>query len=82
MLANLRATYLQRDPASAAWGVRLRLAMPDCSPNERAALAAVLVRLGRFGEAADELDRAAEAVGGADGERLAHEAATARARLN
>ncbi len=82
MLANLRATLLEREPASAAWAVRLRLLMPDCTPTERAALSAVLVRLGRFGEAAAELERAAQSVGGADGERLSREAATARARLN
>lgn len=82
MLANLRTTLLDRDPPAAAWAVRLRLVMPDCGGAERAALAAVLVRLGRFLEAAAELERAAGQVGGPDGDRLGREAAAARARAN
>jgi regulator of sirC expression with transglutaminase-like and TPR domain len=62
MLANLRGAYLRlHDYAAAEWVVRLRLALPDTGPEGRGDLAHVLVRRGRFREAAAELEAQAEA---------------------
>jgi regulator of sirC expression with transglutaminase-like and TPR domain len=82
MLANLEQTFVQRDPASLPWVVRLRLLVPGLPVDERRRLAAVLRDAGRFGEAAAELDRLASEVGGTAGEQLGREAAAARARAN
>jgi regulator of sirC expression with transglutaminase-like and TPR domain len=61
ILANLRSAYLrQNDYAGAEWVVRLRLTIPGVPANERAELARLLVRGGRFREAAAELEAQAE----------------------
>jgi hypothetical protein len=82
MLTNLQHTILEREPAAAAWPVRLRLAFPGRPPAERAELAAALARLGRFGEAAAALDAAASELDGDAGERMRAVARGLRAREN
>jgi regulator of sirC expression with transglutaminase-like and TPR domain len=85
MLANLKNSYADRgDTASLEWVLRLRAAIPGVPPRELADLTRVLVNLGRFGEAADVLDRLV--VDGqfdeSDSKKLAGRAALLRARLN
>ncbi|HEX6310283.1 MAG TPA: transglutaminase family protein [Acidimicrobiia bacterium] len=82
MLANLQHTLLRRDPASVAWVLRLRLRIPGTPPSERAALAALLGTVGRFTEAADELDALGGEASAADAERIERQAAALRARGN
>ena len=85
MLANLKNSYADRgDTGSLEWVLRLRAAIPGVPARELADLARVLVNLGRFGEAADALDRLV-----ADGQfdepdkkKLAGRAAMLRSRLN
>ncbi|MGH9013257.1 MAG: SirB1 family protein, partial [Acidimicrobiia bacterium] len=55
MLANLARTLLGRDPSSAVWALRLRLRL-RVTTRERHEVASLLGSLGRFGEAAAELD--------------------------
>jgi regulator of sirC expression with transglutaminase-like and TPR domain len=82
MLANLQNTFVQREPASLPWVVRLRLSIPGLGLEERRRLAGVLRDSGRFGEAAHELDRLAAEADGDVAERLGREAAATRARAN
>lgn len=82
MLANLRGAYLRlQDYAAAAWVLRLRIALPGTGSDAHADLARVLVRAGRFGEAAAELEAQAEA-DPAKAEALLGEARQLRGRLN
>jgi hypothetical protein len=85
MLANLKNSYTERsDPASLEWVLRLRAAIPGVPASELADLARVLVNLGRFGEAADVLDRLVVAgeFDESDREKLTRRAGMLRARLN
>ena len=82
MLTNLQHSLLRRDPPGAAWVLRLRLRMPGVSADERAALAALLGTLGRFTEAAEELDALAGELTGDAAEKAGHQAAALRARGN
>jgi regulator of sirC expression with transglutaminase-like and TPR domain len=82
MLTNLQHTLLRRDPSSVPWVVRLRLRVPGTPAAERAALAALLGTLGRFTEAADELEAVGDEAGGTDAERIEQQAAALRARGN
>jgi regulator of sirC expression with transglutaminase-like and TPR domain len=82
MLTNLQHTLLRREPAAVAWVVRLRLRVPGTSTSERAALAALLGTLGRFTEAADELEAVGDEASGTDAERIEQQAAALRARGN
>ena len=61
VLGNLRAVYKERrDRRSLVWVLRLRSRIPGVPPAEREALAEVLATLGRWDEAADELEAFAE----------------------
>ena len=82
MLANLQNSLMHRDPSKAAWPTRLRLRMPGLAPARRAELAALLGSLGRFSEAAAELDTVARELPGDDATRAAQAAARFRARAN
>jgi regulator of sirC expression with transglutaminase-like and TPR domain len=82
MLANLQHSLIERDPARAAWPTRLRLRIPGISPAQRAELAALLGSLGRFSEAATELDAVAREASGAGSDQAAQAAARFRARAN
>jgi regulator of sirC expression with transglutaminase-like and TPR domain len=82
MLANLQHSLIERDPARAAWPTRLRLRIPGISPAQRAELAALLGSLGRFSEAAIELDTVAREMPGPGSEQAAQAAARFRARAN
>jgi regulator of sirC expression with transglutaminase-like and TPR domain len=82
MLANLQHTFLQRDPRSAVWVIRLRLRIPDLTLSQRGDLAGLLGRLGQFAEAARELDLLAQLLPGEGGEQAAAAAASLRARAN
>jgi regulator of sirC expression with transglutaminase-like and TPR domain len=82
MLANLQHSLLAREPATAAWPVRLRLAFPNRPVAERAELAAALARIGRFAEAAGVLEAAADEVGGNAADQLRVAARSIRARAN
>src|SRR5207253_4901254 len=63
MLANLRLVYGRlAEAGNLAWVLRLRLAIPGISSTERAEVARALGGVGRFGEAAGELDALADGV--------------------
>lgn len=82
MLANLQQSFMRRDPASLAWAVRLRLRIPGLIPGERRQLAALLGGVGRFLEAADELDAVAAELVGEDAKRVERDAIALRSRAN
>lgn len=82
VLANLQRCLAARDPARAAWPTRLRLRLPEVPPARRAELAAMLGSLGRFAEAAAELDAVAGVLAGDDAERVSGAATRLRARNN
>ena len=82
MLANLQQTFMRREPASLAWALRLRLRIPELLPGERRQLAGLLGGVGRFLEAATELDAVAEDLEGDDAERVQRDAAALRSRAN
>jgi regulator of sirC expression with transglutaminase-like and TPR domain len=82
MLANLQGVFLTGDLRSAAWVLRLRLAIPDRTVEERRHMALALASIGRFDAAAAELDRLADLVGPEAGARLERDARSARARMN
>jgi regulator of sirC expression with transglutaminase-like and TPR domain len=82
VLANLRSVFAAADDlVSLASVLELRSAIPGVPAAERAERSAVLAALGRFDEAAAELDRLA-ATQPADATRLRSSAAALRARLN
>jgi regulator of sirC expression with transglutaminase-like and TPR domain len=61
MLANLHRIYLEAsDRPNLAWVLRLRTMLPGSDPAFRRQLAGVLSALGRFWQAADELELLAE----------------------
>lgn len=82
MLANLQHTFMRRDPASLAWVARLRLRIPRLIPGERRQLAALLGGVGRFLEAAAELDAVAATLDGDDAEAVERDAVALRSRAN
>jgi regulator of sirC expression with transglutaminase-like and TPR domain len=82
MLANLQHTFTRRDPGSLAWVVRLRLRIPDLLPGERRHLAGLLGGVGRFLEAAAELDAVAPDLGDEDARRVERDAIALRSRAN
>jgi regulator of sirC expression with transglutaminase-like and TPR domain len=82
MLANLQQTFMRRDPASLAWAVRLRLRIPELLPGERRHLAGLLGGVGRFLEAAAELEAVASELEGEDAEQVTRDAAALRSRAN
>ena len=82
MLANLQQSFMRRDPASLAWAVRLRLRIPGLIPGERRQLAALLGGVGRFLEAAAELDAVAAELTGDDATQVERDAITLRSRAN
>jgi len=82
ILANLRSVYLRGDDyAAAEWVVRLRLLIPGVAPAERAELAKLLARGGRFREAAAELEAQADAEP-SQAAALLRQARQLRGRLN
>jgi regulator of sirC expression with transglutaminase-like and TPR domain len=82
ILANLRSAYLRGNNYEAAeWVVRLRLVIPGVAATERADLARLLARGGRFREAAAELEAQAE-VEPARATALLSQARQLRGRLN
>ena len=83
LLANLRAIYQQRgDRRSLVWVLRLRSRIPGVPLADWRALASALASVGRFDEAAAELDQLAAHVAEGPGERLRARATELRARLN
>lgn len=82
MLANLQQTFMRRDPASLAWAVRLKLRIPDLLPGERRQLAGLLGGVGRFIEAAAELDAVVTELEGDDAEQVRRDATALRSRAN
>lgn len=82
MLANLQQTFMRRDPASLAWALRLKLCIPDLLPGERRQLAGLLGGVGRFVEAATELDAVAADLEGDDAEQVKRDATALRSRAN
>lgn len=82
MLANLQQTFMRRDPASLAWAVRLKLRIPGLLPGERRQLAGLLGGVGRFVEAAAELDAVAAELEGDDAEQVKRDATALRSRAN
>jgi regulator of sirC expression with transglutaminase-like and TPR domain len=82
MLTNLQQTFMRRDPASLPWAVRLKLRIPDLLAGERRQLAGLLGGVGRFVEAAQELDAVASELDGDDAEQVKRDATALRARAN
>jgi regulator of sirC expression with transglutaminase-like and TPR domain len=83
LLANLRATYHQRgDRRALVWTLRLRSRIPGVPLGEWRALASALTAIGRFDEAADELEGLAGHVDEPSATKLANRARELRARLN
>jgi regulator of sirC expression with transglutaminase-like and TPR domain len=82
MLANLQQTFMRRDPASLPWAVRLKLRIPGLLPGERRQLAGLLGGVGRFIEAAAELDAVATELEGDDAEQVKRDAIALRSRAN
>jgi regulator of sirC expression with transglutaminase-like and TPR domain len=82
MLANLQHTFMRRDPASLAWVARLRLRIPDLLPGERRQLAGLLGGVGRFLEAAAELDAVAAQLTGDEARHVERDALALRSRAN
>jgi regulator of sirC expression with transglutaminase-like and TPR domain len=82
VLANLLNAFVDRDPTAAVWAARLRLRIPGLDPGERREIAALLGSLGRFEEAANELDALAPLLDDDVAQRLARDAAALRARAN
>ncbi len=82
VLANLHASLLARDPASAVWVIRLRLLVPGLTPSARAGLAGALGELGAFAEAARELDAVRDELPSDAAARAASAATSLRARAN
>jgi regulator of sirC expression with transglutaminase-like and TPR domain len=82
MLANLQHTFMRRDPASLAWAARLRLRIPELLPGERRQLAGLLGGVGRYLEAADELEAVATELEGDDAEQVTRDATAIRSRAN
>ncbi len=82
MLANLTRTFLRREPRSAIWALRLRLRIPGVALAERREASTLLGALGRFDEAADELQRLAGEGSFAESEELRQAAAHLRGRAN
>ena len=87
MLANLRVVHTRAGAtAELVWVLRLQLALPGADPGERRALAGALSALGRYGEAAAELEGVVAVLSGRGDDQGAERAATAalrlRARLN
>jgi regulator of sirC expression with transglutaminase-like and TPR domain len=82
MLANLRAIYTSRgDNAGLEWVLNLRRAIPGTPVAERRELAHTLAAIGRFSEAARELEALAPSLPD-QAESLYLEARALRARLN
>jgi regulator of sirC expression with transglutaminase-like and TPR domain len=82
MLANLVHTFVQRDPPSAVWALRLRLRVPGLPTLERRQAAGLLGTLGQFAEAAAVLDSVAAESDGEDARQAEREAASLRSRAN
>jgi regulator of sirC expression with transglutaminase-like and TPR domain len=79
-LRNLFAT--DGDALHLATVLRLRTAVPGVSPLERRDLAQAYAAMGRFGEAATELESLAEVAGREEADRLLSTARQLRAKLN
>jgi regulator of sirC expression with transglutaminase-like and TPR domain len=82
MLSNLRGIFLRSDLRSAAWVLRLHLAIPGVDAADRTALARALGALGQFPAAASELERVAAILPPDEAAALAAEARALRARAN
>jgi regulator of sirC expression with transglutaminase-like and TPR domain len=82
VLANLLNAFVDRDPTDAVWAARLRLRIPGLAPAARRATAALLGSLGRFEEAAAELEAIASLLDEEGAGRVARDAAALRARAN
>jgi regulator of sirC expression with transglutaminase-like and TPR domain len=82
VLNNLQRSYLERGAADAVWVARLRLRFAELSAGERRQTAALLGALGRFAEAADELDAMVPNLDDPVAGAVASEARALRAREN
>ena len=82
MLLNLQGIFLPSDLRSAAWVLELRLTIPGLTVADRLGLARALGSLGRFGAAANELDRVAADLPADEAATVTAEATGLRARAN
>ncbi len=83
LLANLKAIFrTQRDQVNLTWVLRLRGLVPGVPIEERRELASVLAADGKFGQAAGELEDAAETAGEPTAAEFRAAAVRLRARLN
>jgi regulator of sirC expression with transglutaminase-like and TPR domain len=82
MLLNLQGLFLPANLRSAAWVLRLRLAIPGLVVPQRLGLARALASLGRFDWAAAELDRVAGELADEEALTVRTEAKALRARAN
>lgn len=82
LLNNLQQAYLTRNAPDAVWVARLRLRFAELPAGARRQTAALLGSLGRFREAAAELDAIAASLDATDAQTVAAEAQALRAREN
>lgn len=83
MLANLETIFLDgSDQGSLTWVARLRAAVPGAADVELRKLAALLAAGGAYDTAADELERLAGVLDGADAARARRQALALRSKLN
>jgi len=83
VLANLRNAFeTTQDLVGLDWVIELRLALPDTPDTEHGLRASVLSSLGRYGEAASELEELAAVSDSEVAEELRNRAARLRAHLN
>jgi regulator of sirC expression with transglutaminase-like and TPR domain len=83
VLNNLRSVFAaDGDAFHLATVLRLRTVVPGVSPLERRDLAQAYAAMGRFGEAAAELESLAEVAGRSEADRLLSTARQLRAKLN
>jgi regulator of sirC expression with transglutaminase-like and TPR domain len=82
VLNNLQRSYLERGAVDAVWVARLRLRFDELPAQDRRQTAALLGSLGRFAEAASELDQLADHFDGPAATAVASEARALRAREN
>jgi hypothetical protein len=82
MLANLEHGPLARDRRCLAWMVDLHLALPGLAVPDRVALSGHLRALGRFVEAAEQLEAVSMSVEVSAGPGLRSQVRALRSRLN
>ena len=82
ILLNLQGVFLPADLRSAAWLLKLRLAIPGLAVADRLGLARALGSMGQFGSAAAAMDRVADELTAEEADTVRAESRALRARHN